>query len=59
MLPLICGVGSISGLCILDTISEKQYDLDYTFAKFTVDFAENEPQRESKAALQQQQDLLI
>lgn len=38
LLPLVCGVGSVSGLRILDMISGKQYELDYHFAKFTIDF---------------------
>ena len=38
LLPLICGVGGIQGLRILDMISGKQYEFDYQFARFTVDF---------------------
>ena len=29
LLPMVCGVGSVSGLRILDMISGKQYELDY------------------------------
>lgn len=40
LFPVKCGVGGIQGLRIRDTISGKQYELDYHFAKFTVDFEE-------------------
>lgn len=56
LLPLTCGVGGISGLCIHDTISDKPYPLDWTFAKFTVDFADDVPATSSSVI---QQDLLI
>ncbi len=29
LLPLVCGVGGISGLRILDMISSKQYEIDH------------------------------
>jgi len=48
LLPLVCGVGSISGLRILDMVSEKQYELDYPFARFTIDFDEGS-ERDQKA----------
>ena len=41
LLPLVCGVGGVSGLRILDMISDKQYEVDYQFARFTVDFDES------------------
>ena len=47
LLPLVTGVGSIQGLCILDTISEKQHELDYPFAKFTIDFEEESLARDT------------
>ena len=39
---MACGVGGVSGLRILDMISQKTYELDWYFAKFTVDFAREE-----------------
>jgi len=46
---LVCGIGGVSGLRILDTISGKQYELDWYFAKFTVDF-----EKEETSSMQQQ-----
>ena len=42
LLPLMSGVGSISGLRILDMISGKQYEFNNKFASFTVDFSREE-----------------
>ena len=50
----MCGVGGISGLRILDMISNKQYEFDQQFAKFTIDFSEEKKQQDESTT-----DLLI
>ena len=39
LLPLTCGVGQISGLNVVDVISDIRWEFAKPFAKFTVDFA--------------------
>ena len=48
LLPLKCGVGSISGLRIRDSRQDKQYEYKKPFAQFTVDFEETQTKKETK-----------
>lgn len=39
LMPLTCGVGQISGLNVVDVLSDIRWEFAKPFAKFTVDFS--------------------